>query len=245
MHTLECCNGENPGIYILQSFVAVLLDHGQYAACPFDKICLADYNWILMPICCDNHWCLLAANVAKSTVMVLDSLENKERRDKYITLWQKYIDVRCKALGLPVKTWQEVFIQCTQQLDTHSCGVFTMMNAKAITIGLPPRVMRRSDVAAYREHVLQLLRSKQKDNESNTQVVCDLPFCTRPDLLINERKRPSERGAQFGRVVWFPVAQPFGYHECPLLVTTNPIHNPRATGANPNRRGELTLTLTK
>ncbi|KAI0209443.1 hypothetical protein LSAT2_005884 [Lamellibrachia satsuma] len=73
---------ESPGIYILPCFLAVLLDRSQVA-----KVCFAKYRWILMPNCCDNHWCLLAANVADSTVTVIDSLEDGERRRKYITLW--------------------------------------------------------------------------------------------------------------------------------------------------------------
>jgi len=61
-------------------------------------------------------------------------------------------------------------------------------NAKAITSSVPPSVMRQNHVAAYRKLVLDRLLSRAQCNANTEEVVCDLPFCIKPDNTGPKRK---------------------------------------------------------
>ena len=64
-----------------------------------------------------------------------------------------------------------------------------LQNAKAVVSGVSPLVMRQVHVPLYRRFVFMEIMRKGRDNISDNQRVCDLPFCQQPQTTDTSDSR--------------------------------------------------------
>ncbi|KAL6598057.1 hypothetical protein ACP70R_046478 [Stipagrostis hirtigluma subsp. patula] len=94
-----------------------------------------DYDMVLMPMCInDDHWILVAINAKQQTIQILNSLGNTDTQLLRLTLTglESYLQeaakqIRSKWKDLRVASWPFEQVQCPQQTDTSSCGLFMLM----------------------------------------------------------------------------------------------------------------------
>ncbi|XP_033111933.1 uncharacterized protein LOC117112849 [Anneissia japonica] len=106
-----------------------------------------------MPINIDNHWMLLAANMKKKTVAILNSTGETPHVHTYINYWRTFMRQRATKLEKQLRAWKPVTYPVSAQKDGRSCGIFVLMNAEALLAGVPPIVMRQVHVDMYRDYV--------------------------------------------------------------------------------------------
>ncbi|XP_064647064.1 uncharacterized protein LOC135499932 [Lineus longissimus] len=137
------------------------------------QIPLSKFKWVLLPICTNEHWVLLVADMVNHSVGVLDSLDLPDRRfELYLTSWRLFMIARGDDTE-----WTVAKYMCSKQDDNTSCGVFVMMNAESLLKGVPPFVMRQWHCDGYRRYALGKLLSHAKTND---EIICDMPFCNKP-----------------------------------------------------------------
>ncbi|KAL6638253.1 hypothetical protein ACP70R_025825 [Stipagrostis hirtigluma subsp. patula] len=94
-----------------------------------------DYDMVLMPMCInDNHWILVAINAKQQTIQILNSLGSTDTQLLRLTLTglESYLQEAANQIGskwkdLRVASWPFEQVQCPQQTDTSSCGLFMLM----------------------------------------------------------------------------------------------------------------------
>ncbi|XP_047473142.1 uncharacterized protein LOC125027974 [Penaeus chinensis] len=149
-------------VFIFPSQLANVWETGDFSNWLFRNVDLSSFKWLLIPVKTEKHWFLLAGNVKRQTVTLLDSLYSTERRRKYFTLWKKYMMERARALGPTDIKWRTCHTPSTQQQQAYNCGVFILMNADALLLNVPTLVMRNCHANNYRSFVLnQLLKHGQ------------------------------------------------------------------------------------
>jgi Ulp1 family protease len=83
----------------------------------------------------ETHWILLHVRVAEEVINVYDSAQRGEayyENSKDIMRVKKYL----VHYGKQQNCWKIVVQKSEQQKDGDSCGVFTLMNAKALRLGV-------------------------------------------------------------------------------------------------------------
>ncbi|KAG1650423.1 hypothetical protein GQR58_028039 [Nymphon striatum] len=137
------------------------------------EIDFEEFTFIFLPICTNEHWILLAADMVNNSVGILDSLDwDKSRHALYLTSWQCFMRARGNSAE-----WSVIKYTSCKQEDRHSCGVFAMMNAEAIAKGVPPNVMRQLHCSTYRRYVLgKLLHHGQTNEAGNLRPEVEMPM---------------------------------------------------------------------
>ncbi|XP_053391070.1 uncharacterized protein LOC128553894 [Mercenaria mercenaria] len=114
------------------------------------------YQHILMPLCVNNHWVLLVAEVQKRTVGVLDSLnrDNTAIINKFCEFMMHRGAVTDADLA---DGWVKVNLKSSAQKDGCSCGVFVLnvpfQNAECVVNEKDPLRMRQVHPDNFREYV--------------------------------------------------------------------------------------------
>nr|XP_022321445.1 uncharacterized protein LOC111123426 [Crassostrea virginica] len=165
-------------IYIITSYIAVIWKDNRYDYL-YRKVQFSKYSWVFVPINKnDNHWILLAANIRDKTVNILDSLHGDN--DRYIEHWRRYMRIRAKKVKDLDCTWEKGDLRSSRQRDGHSCGLFVLMNALAITKGILPSDLSQRCATVMREYVAsQLITNAEKPPQQKT--LCDMVDCKKPN----------------------------------------------------------------
>ncbi|XP_071097328.1 uncharacterized protein [Haliotis cracherodii] len=144
------------------------------------KESLLDYDWILMPVCRNHHWVLIAAHVKARQLSVIDSLPSRGSQSQHLLKqWRNYMAIRSKRTGENILDWEDRSCPIFPQTDGNSCGVIVLMVAEALLSGVPPAIMRNCHVKDYREYVKQRLLAaagfKRCDKIEDVPDVPDVP----------------------------------------------------------------------
>ncbi|XP_033750850.1 uncharacterized protein LOC117335043 [Pecten maximus] len=158
------------GCYVLPCFITDKWESGQYDAWLYPQIPLEKFEHVLVPVCHQQHWFLLAASMKTNTVNIHDSLPCQKRAERFCRHWMNFMAARKCA-----NQWNAGSNQSNRQADGHSCGVFVLMNAEAILQDSSPAVMRQCHTQHYRKHILKRLLA---ESSPHNKTVCDLPFCS-------------------------------------------------------------------
>ncbi|XP_048249888.1 uncharacterized protein LOC124128376 [Haliotis rufescens] len=146
-------------VKILECFQYKLWEKGNYSEWLYEKDQFSTFDWILMPICVNNHWVLLAANVSKRTVCIINSQTSRNHSLQVTQHWMEFMQCRSRTTGEELSVWRPLQQPVFPQTDGSSCGVFVLMAAEALVAGIPPGIMRTCHVAVYRHYVKQRLVS--------------------------------------------------------------------------------------
>ncbi|XP_062610546.1 uncharacterized protein LOC134272316 [Saccostrea cucullata] len=139
------------------------------------QVPLHSYDIILLPVCHHDHWFLMVGYPKLETLLILDSLPNRQREKQFARHWRCFMETRFQAEPSTPLSWTLSPIKSSVQKDGHSCGVFVLMNSAAILSHISPQVMRLCHIKAYRAYVRgELLTNGKADKRS---LACDLPFC--------------------------------------------------------------------
>ncbi|XP_033730323.1 sentrin-specific protease 2-like [Pecten maximus] len=135
--------------HILPSFLALKWETPNYQSWLYPKVPLENFDHVLLPICHQHHWILLAASMLTGKVTILDSVPNESRARQFFDHWMNFMNAR-STLSItdhkkPIK-WTRGQAQSSVQEDGSSCGVFVLMNAEAILSNVPPTLMRQCHV---------------------------------------------------------------------------------------------------
>lgn len=134
------------------------------------------FKHILMPICVNgNHWVLMVVNIKEKTLRILDSMDGQSA-GRWFNLWTQFMQGRDSLPDITEQfgAWVYCPTICNQQTDGSSCGVFALMNAECVVLGLPVEIMRQVHVRGYRHYVkTRLLQAGTKKLETT----CDMPEC--------------------------------------------------------------------
>ena len=99
---------------------------------------LLDANTILIPICSNNHWTLLAISPQTKIIEYLDSLaRHKIHPTPYFAAAKAWLKSELKE-GFVEEEWTEVVMRSERQLNGSDCGVFACLNALALVRGAEP-----------------------------------------------------------------------------------------------------------
>ncbi|XP_021371504.1 uncharacterized protein LOC110462052 [Mizuhopecten yessoensis] len=158
------------GCFVLPCFLATKWENDQYDAWLYPQIPLEEFQYVLLPVCQQQHWFLLSASMTTNTVSVHDSLPCQTRKERFCRHWMNFMAARRNG-----SQWDIGRNQSNRQADGHSCGVFALMNAEAILQNSTPSVMRQCHAQSYRKHVLKRLLA---ESSPHNKTVCDLPFCS-------------------------------------------------------------------
>ncbi|XP_041361527.1 uncharacterized protein LOC121377549 isoform X2 [Gigantopelta aegis] len=143
-------------MYVIPSYVNVLWNSGQFNTCLYDKVHLALYTWIFLPVNINgNHWVLLAANVQSRSVCVLDSMAGEN--SAVINNWKTFMEIRAAVVGELKEEWQEGTLTSASQSDSSSCGPFVLLNALALVRGVNPKSLDTSAAHKMRSYVFTKL----------------------------------------------------------------------------------------
>ncbi|XP_046559267.1 uncharacterized protein LOC124268339 [Haliotis rubra] len=152
-------DARSQAVWIMECFQYKLWEKHNYSQWLHEQTEFKKYDLLLMPICVNSHWLLLAANVRDRTVCVINSRPSKDLETEVSQHWMKYMECRSRVMEEELRSWSLVQCPVFPQTDGSSCGVFVLMAAEALAARVSPCLMRNCHVAAYRQYVKQRLMS--------------------------------------------------------------------------------------
>ncbi|XP_069133744.1 uncharacterized protein [Argopecten irradians] len=172
-------NQEMNHIFCIPSYLAVLWDSNRYDHWLFSKVKFSFLKWIFMPINVRGmHWVLLAADVQRGEVTVLDSMggNNKNLAQK----WMQYMQIRSAKTGeLGNKIWTEGKLVSCRQEDGNACGAFVLLNATCLARGIDLSRASHQYAVAMRNFAMNKLISTSTEHPSHRKH-CDMLGCQTP-----------------------------------------------------------------
>jgi len=91
---------------------------------------------VILPLCKNHHWILLTITKATGIITIHDSLNHnhsgKHYTDNYLQGIYRYY---AKKHGEDLTLYKVIVEESQQQNDHYSCGVITMLNARALVYG--------------------------------------------------------------------------------------------------------------
>ncbi|XP_062850532.1 uncharacterized protein LOC134321922 isoform X1 [Trichomycterus rosablanca] len=150
-------------VYILQCFIEGFWRKGQYTVWQYKHVQFEMYQWILLPVCRNSHWFLLAANVELRKVYVMDSQPSVTRQRQYLNYWRNFMKERA-VTGEKLDGWSSGSISTVTQEDGSSCGIFALMNAEALIKNTDPSDVKQSQINKIRLYIRDRLIAAPKRN---------------------------------------------------------------------------------
>ncbi|KAJ8028393.1 Ubiquitin-like-specific protease 1 [Holothuria leucospilota] len=141
---------------------------------------MANYDWLFMPINVNNnHWVLLAVDVRRRTISVLDSLHRDN--NIWIERWMAYMLLRAETTNELAGPWETREWLSARQEDGSSCGPFVLLNALAITRRIDPAKLTHQHALAMRSYVLSILLGESRQPKDCRSDYCDDLECRNPN----------------------------------------------------------------
>ncbi|CAG2199233.1 unnamed protein product [Mytilus edulis] len=163
---------------------------------------------ILIGAICENesHWCLMVILPQKRELIYMNPLgESPKRKDQYLQNWLLFLAERYnRGIGeIPLDGWSIGSKAHRRQMDSHSCGVFTLKFAELVLEDDNNYKFDSSfrGIRALRHIIGQfLIENSEEENNKTTEVSSNLPqlpvVSTVTDL---PRKSPKLRKPRIAR----------------------------------------------
>ncbi|KKA26082.1 hypothetical protein TD95_004011 [Thielaviopsis punctulata] len=117
----------------------------------------AQLETVLIPVCQNSHWTLLVVQPCARRVVHMDSLNPRGSPRLRATL-VRWLGELLRAEGVAEDEWREVDVAAPVQTNGYDCGVFTVMNAICMVIGVEPGLAYvAEEMARYRWDVAAML----------------------------------------------------------------------------------------
>lgn len=97
-----------------------------------------DIESILIPICSGNHWTLAAVLPQKGAILHMDSLRGGRGNPSVTAKLLEWVKTTLDE-GFVASEWSVINIDGPVQTNGWDCGVFTIVNALCLALGLDPR----------------------------------------------------------------------------------------------------------
>jgi sentrin-specific protease 1 len=117
---------------------------------------------LLMPVCINNHWALVAVNHQRPSIAYLDSMGNSGRKEAVLV--RDFLRHIAQHLGKSVNVDQYKIESrmrgLPQQTNGYDCGVFMLVFADCLVRGVR-MTFTQQDILSYRARILFELLSKK------------------------------------------------------------------------------------
>jgi Ulp1 family protease len=116
----------------------------------------------IFPIYENSHYFLISYDVASKTIKYYDSLFDKDRGEKYCSIFKRYIlDLYKSKKIMPVLSEGDILISIVndhpQQKNSYDCGVYTTVYMNLLTDGIPLEKFESKHVGIWRNLMLSHL----------------------------------------------------------------------------------------